>query len=109
LHGPRLFQDPLFVDGVLDPCHDDRDRGTLSQLVYTVVHLNYHLLFLFAELTTMRLGPVLLRELDRIKDQDLGPLRGEVEQAERTDPDRVIPRPPRPAPVPIPPGPDINI
>jgi hypothetical protein len=86
--------EPLFVDGVIDPCPPDRDRGSRSGMVYTIVHLNYHLLVTLRALGTFRLAPKLIKFIDAIKDANLKPLRDELDRAENSDPDRPpIPKP----------------
>lgn len=94
------FEEPLFVDSIIDACPNHRDRGTRSNLIYTIVHLNYHLLLLFKALNEMRLAPKLLKTLSQLKDPALADLAKEMEVVERTDPDRPIPRPPIPGPGP---------
>src|SRR5262249_16189913 len=92
---PQLTaKEPLFVDGIIDPCRADSDRGSRSKLVYTIVHLNYHLLFKLRALQTMRLAPKLMKMIDHIGDPKLAPLREELDRAEPRDPNR----PPRPEP-----------
>ena len=95
----KVIREPLFVDGVIDPCQPHTDRGSRSKLAYTIVHLNYHLLIrLRGAAQSMRLAPALLKAIDLIQDPKLAPLRTELEQGERTDPDK-----PRPDPKPNPP------
>jgi hypothetical protein len=97
------------VDGIIDPCGRDNDRGTRTHLVYTIVHLNYHLMLLEKAVNDMRLAPSLLKEMRNLKEAALDPLEKELTVAERNDPDRNRPllRPPflpPGQPFPIPPG-----
>jgi hypothetical protein len=91
-------KEPLFVDGVIDPCKPHTDRGSRSKLAYAIVHLNYHLLVRLKATQSMRLTPALLEAIDLIRDPKLAPLRAELERAGRDDPDK-----PRPNPKPNPP------
>jgi hypothetical protein len=90
---PPVVTEDLFVDGVVDPCQPQSDRGSRSKLVYTIVHLNYHLLVHLRAIQTMRLAPALLAKIDLLKDPNLAPLRAELEVVERNDPDKPNPNP----------------
>jgi hypothetical protein len=97
---PSVIKEDLFVDGVIDPCRSDSDRGSRSKLVYAIDHLNYHLLVRLKATQTMRLAPSLLAQIDLLKDPNLAPLRAELEIVERNDPDKTRPNPkPQPGPV----------
>lgn len=99
-----VIREPLFVDGIIDPCRPEIDRGSRSNLVYTMVHLNYHVLKAFGDLDA-RIAPVLIKQIDTLMDRKLDQLREELDKADRLDPSRPNPRPPIPKPVPIPPSP----
>jgi hypothetical protein len=94
----------LFVDGIVDPCKDQIDRGSRSNLVFTIIHLNYHVLKAMGD-ADARIAPVLIKQIDNLRDKKLDQLRDELDEVDRKDPARPNPRPPIPKPIPIPPSP----
>ena len=99
LPGPKPVkaQEALFADSIIDPCRQESDRGARSKRVYTIVHLNYQLLLFMQAMKTGRLAPRMVKMIDLIDDAKLTPLRTELVEAERRDPNR----PPIPQPGPI--------
>ena len=90
-------QEALFTDSIIDPCRQESDRGARSKRVYSIVHLNYQLLLSLRAMQSGRLAPKLVRFIDLIDDPKLAPLRTELVEVERRDPNR----PPIPSPGPI--------